>query len=459
MSSAGDIIRAIGRDPAGDFILGGASRARIVAMAAALTPKKAASYCLASTDRELIAAAVLARLMGGPPLILPPSLATRDLDQLARSLPGLVLLTAAETITGQGAALQPNHHPGAPGQQGDESRGQHAGTVPGFHINHDCLQRELVRIFTGGSTGLPRIWPKTGMNLLGEALFLCQHFQITPADRILATVPPYHIYGLLFSVLVPLVSGATVLPQQPAFPEEIRTATREHKATILVSVPPHYQAIASKPLAAPCLRLAFSSAGPLGEAENQDFTRHNQVPVIEVFGSTETGGIGSRNRFAGEEGFTPFAPVAWREKDGLLLVRSPFLSPELPVDQDGWFRTSDRVRSLGKGVFLPLGRADSIAKVGGKRVDLEEIRTTIRDLAEVRDCVVLSLPDAGGRGERIAALIAGNTDPASLKAQLAGRLPPHAMPRIIRVVANLPTQANGKIDRQAILDILDHEQN
>ncbi len=398
-------------------------------MAVALAQGKDPAYCLASTDRELIAAAILARLMGGPPLVLPSSLVPRELEQLTQNLSGLVLLTSAETITAKNGPKV-------------------------FQPENGCLDRELVRIFTGGSTGQPQIWPKTGLNLLGEALFLCKKFQITPSDRILATVPPYHIYGLLFSVLVPLVSGAAVVSAQPSFPAEIRETARRHDATILISVPPHYQAQRDTPLDCASLRLAFSSAGPLAEETNRNFCTCNQVPLIEVFGSTETGGIGCRNRFAGEAGFTAFQPVSWRESSGLLAVRSPFLSPELPLDQEGWFRTADRVRPLRDNQFLPLGRTDAVAKVGGRRVNLEKIRDTIKGLAGVQDCVVVALPETSGRGNRIAALVAGQVDPAMVRELTVRQLESHARPRIIRVVETIPVRANGKHDRTTILELL-----
>ena len=384
----------------------------------------AGPLCLATEDRGLVAAAILARLCGGPELILPPGLGTNMLEHLARQLPGLRL-------------LHTRPHPiDAPIR-----------LCPGWQ------ERELLRIFTGGTTGRPAIWPKTGLNLLAEARYLCQRFAIGPRDTILATVPPCHIYGLLFSVLIPLVSGAGVIPEKPLFPAEIREAARQHRATVLVSVPPHYQALRDTPLDCADLRLAFSSAGPLGKTENRDFRHRNQVAVIEIFGSTETGGIASRNRQAGEQGFTPFAPVQWRIHDDLLLVRSPFLSPTLELDDEGWFHSTDRVTRLSGDAFLPRGRADNIAKVGGKRVDLDEVAQTIRKMAGVRDCAVVALPERGGRGSRIAALVAGEAEPDQVRRELA-RLESHARPRTIRVVSTLPVRANGKHDRAAILELL-----
>ena len=72
-------------------------------------------------------------------------------------------------------------------------------------------EAELLRIYTGGSTGAPQLWVKTARNMFGEGFALARHFAVTPNDCLVATVPPYHIYGLLFSVILPLVAGAAVI--------------------------------------------------------------------------------------------------------------------------------------------------------------------------------------------------------------------------------------------------------
>ncbi|MCK7468092.1 MAG: AMP-binding protein [Desulfosudis oleivorans] len=66
----------------------------------------------------------------------------------------------------------------------------------------------FLRLFTGGSTGKPKVWSKSPRNLFAEAFYLQEKFALSDKDLFVATVPPYHIYGLLFSVLVPFVAHA-----------------------------------------------------------------------------------------------------------------------------------------------------------------------------------------------------------------------------------------------------------
>jgi len=426
------------------FTAGEASVAEVYAMAAwlrARLPGRAAgAVCLAADDRALIAAALLASLAGGPVLLLP----------FAFSAPALAAMHEATAFAVAITDVQRDLPPGVEvvcprrGDAGPELRRQ---TI--------APQQELLRLYTGGSTGVPQLWSKTGINLLAEALFLARHFGVSPEDRIVATISPYHIYGLLYSVLLPLVAGASVVPGMPSYPDEIVRAVEDHAASILVSVPAHYRILRGRAAMGPGLRRAFSSAGMLDPADNRAFCRHNPAGIVEIYGSTETGGIALRHRGRGEERFTPYPTLDWRIQAERLSIRSPYLSPNLPLQADGFFVTGDRVEASAEGGFHLRGRADSITKVAGKRVDLEEIAALIRRQPGVTDCLVLALADDGGREHRIVAMVEGReVEIEALRRQLATHLEPYALPRAIRIVDRMPLKDNGKYDRPAILRLL-----
>lgn len=427
---------------AGDFCKGLTTFAEVYGMAAWLRARLPArqegqAVCLASEDRAVIAAALLAALAGGPTLLLPYAFSDQALRQL-QAATGFKL-----AIGNPGRGLSPQTGLLCP-RRGDSGPALEAGTL--------AAEAELLRLYTGGSTGEPRLWPKTATNIFGEALFLAGHFGISGRDRILATIVPHHIYGLLYSVALPLVAGATVLAGMPSYPEEIHRAVLDHDATILISVPAHYRALHGRPALGPSLRLAFSSAGTLDAADNAAFCRQNPAGIVEVYGSTETGGIALRHRGRGEAHFTPYPNLAWRIDAEQLRIRSPFLSPNLARDRDGFYLSGDRVEACGSG-FVLRGRADSITKVAGKRVDLEEIADLIKQQAGVSDCLVVALAEGGGREHRLAAIVAGTIDADELRQRLARHLEPYAQPRLIRVVHHLPLLANGKYDRPEILRI------
>ena len=436
--------------PDKEFIRSGATFGEVYVMAAGLRAVLAApeyqgaSICLAVDNKAVMAAVLLAALYSsqsnGPTLLLPFALSTKALSRMQQLTGFAAAICDVDRDLPEGTTIiRPS-----------------AGTAAELAASAPISpQVELLRIFTGGSTGTPQIWSKTGENLFGEGFSLARHFAVTEKDCIVATVPPYHIYGLLFSVILPLVSGASVIMDSPSYPGDIADAIQKQEGTLLAGIPPHYRALRGKKVAGSTLRLAFSSAGMLDAEDNEAFFQLNKVGIVEVYGSTETGGIATRNRSVGEISFTTFPSVSWTIKEDRLCVRSSFLSPELHVADDGFFTTGDRVEQYGTNQFMLKGRVDGVTKVGGKRVDLEEVRAIIKKVPKVSDCVVMALPDAGGREHRIVALIQGTeVDMELLRKTLAASLEFYALPRQLKIIDRIPLQANGKYDRDAITHLL-----
>jgi acyl-coenzyme A synthetase/AMP-(fatty) acid ligase len=310
--------------------------------------------------------------------------------------------------------------------------------------------RAFVSLFTGGSTGKPRIWSKTPANLFGEAINLAGTFGIRQTDLLLSTVPPQHIYGLLGSVLLPFVASAQVLSRTYAFPREILSALQNEGATVLVGVPIHYRALRSGDLQRFSLRLALSSAALLESDDAAFFLEKTGLAITEIYGSTETGGMAIRSYGSDHGSWEPFSCIDWKILSDRLCVRSDFVSPDLPCDADGFFMTADRVAEVEGNRFKFLGRADHIVKIAGKRVDLEEIREKIRRIPGVNDAYITAAPLNGARQAEIAALVASDLPARKLRAAIRSMDDPYGRPRRIRVVKAIPVLPNGKIDRQRV---------
>jgi acyl-coenzyme A synthetase/AMP-(fatty) acid ligase len=393
--------------------------------------------CLCSDNRALVAAAALAALAGGPAVILPYARSEQALQETRQAIDFDVAL-----VDGPGG-LPPGVSP--------LDRRTIAATAPDPRLMRTGDPDDpWMFLFTGGSTGAPKIWTKTPRNLLGESAFLIREFNVTDADVVLATVPSYHIYGLLYSVLVPLLASARVCRQTPVFPNEIVTLLDRTAATILISIPAHYRALRNHRPNRHNLRLAFSSAGALAPEDDRAFFESLRVPVTEVYGSTETGGIALRCRAAGRPGLTPYTCVDWRIEDDALAVRSSFLSQELETDAAGYYRTADRAEPDGERGFALLGRSDGIVKVAGKRVDLTGIQQILRQIPGVDDAYVFAQKTGQGRENVILALVAGDVPEPLLRERLQRRLEPYALPRRIKIVAEIPVSSLGKVDRGEI---------
>lgn len=435
--------------PDREFVRSGATFGQVYAMAACLRSSLAGpecqgtAVCLAADNKATIAAALLASLAGGPSLLLPYAFSAQALAKMQQATGFTTAISDVKRDFPEG--VQVICPPSCP--ELAESTG-----IPVDYQSSPST--ELLKIFTGGSTGAPQVWAKTRENIFSESFLLASRYEVTEKDCIMATVPAYHIYGLLFSVALSLVSSATVVDETPSFPNEIAQLAKEYEITILASVPAHYRVLREFKLHS-SLRLAFSSAGMLDASDNEAFCHKNKMGVIEVYGSTETGGIATRNRALGEEVFTPFPTIDWKVLEDRLAVRSAYISPDLPINEEGFFIASDRVEARGVRKFILKGRADTVTKVGGKRVDLEEIRLLIKKESGVTDCVVIALPESGGREHQIGVLIQGdNIDVEMIKNNLVDSLEPYALPRLTRTVERIPVKNNSKYDWLAIAQLL-----
>jgi acyl-CoA synthetase (AMP-forming)/AMP-acid ligase II len=307
-------------------------------------------------------------------------------------------------------------------------------------------------LFTSGSTGEPAAIRKSLRQLDAEVEALDAVFgPLAGGDAVVhGTVSHQHIYGLLFRILWPLSSRRAFAPTRIAYNEQLTALGPS--PIVLVASPAHLKRLPETQdwrQLARSLRVVFSSGGPLPVDAALEVKRLWGQSAIEVFGSTETGGIAWRRGDGGRAPWQPLPGVEWRVQDGLLDVRSP----HLPSATE-WWSTSDRAHDAGDGRFELLGRADRIVKLEERRISLDAIQSRLQDSNLLDDVRVLALPghrillavaavaSAGGQ-----ALLDAEGRPAMverLRGWLAGHCDPIALPRRWRFVAGLPVDARGK---------------
>ncbi|MFD6247050.1 amino acid adenylation domain-containing protein [Streptomyces roseolus] len=135
--------------------------------------------------------------------------------------------------------------------------------------------------------------------------------------------------------------------------------------------------------------------------------------------------------------------------------------PAEPVDGSPLrvYRTGDRGYRDGEGVLHFTGRADRQVKIRGHRVEPEEIEFHAAGLPGVTACAAVPVPGELGNHDRLALFYTADGDAAEpaepLRRSLGRRLPPHAVPDVVRRVDRLPVTPNGKIDRPRLLAALD----
>ncbi len=323
-------------------------------------------------------------------------------------------------------------------------------------------------VYTSGSTGAAQAIPKQLAQLSSEVATLEALFgpRIDQAE-IVATVSHQHIYGLLFKVLWPLAAGRAIHAHSLNFPEQLAHVLGTRNC-VLVTSPAHLKRLPGHlawAAAAQHLCAVFSSGGPLAtEAAFAAANLLGQTP-IEVYGSSETGGIGWRQRQPGDIGAWLALPnVEWRVAidDNLLEVRSPHL------DGDGWLRLADRVQATGSGRFLLLGRSDRIVKIEEKRISLDALEAALSASSLVVDARVIVCGEVAGRRQQLAAFVVASEQGRlvlaeggklalnrRLRALLAGAVEAVGAPRRWRYLDQMPLDAQGKTTHAQLLALLD----
>ena len=326
------------------------------------------------------------------------------------------------------------------------------------------LRQARTVIYTSGSSGQPVAIHKRLAQLDAELQHLEAVFgpRLGAADEavIHGTVSHQHIYGLLFLVLWPLAAGRPVAVDRLAYPEQMALQLGG-LASVLVSSPAHLRRLPESVDWSPAraaLRAIFSSGGPLPpESSQQAHALLGQSP-IEVYGSSETGGVAWRQRAHDGDAWRPLPGVQWRLREDTLCVQSNHL------EDDAWFETSDRAKALDDGRFLLQGRADRIAKIEEKRVSLIAMEEALvatglvleaRALLVGRDAdsrlTVVAVPSAQGWEQLAAGGKRALND--QLRAHLLRGFERVVLPRRFRYLRELPVNAQGK-STEALLSAL-----
>jgi acyl-coenzyme A synthetase/AMP-(fatty) acid ligase len=305
--------------------------------------------------------------------------------------------------------LLPNNQPGTIQSLGDEFDGilneDKITTYLKAEIEHDHIalpeNREII-LFTSGSTGKPKKVTRTLKQLMSEIDVLQSTFyKGVQLRNIFSTVSHQHIYGLLFFILWPLAKQYHINLPILNYPEQLENLTpTKNTFTTLISSPALLKRI-DKNVDNSSVSTIFSSGGQLDITISESiFKAFKQYP-IEVFGSTETGGIAYRMQDKGED-WKIFKNVKIKIKKNQTLVNSPFFT-----NDNNYISIGDQI-ALDKNsrTFKHIGRTDSIVKIEEKRLSLTDMEYQIRQHKFVQDCKLIAL---NNNRQYIAAVIELNT--------------------------------------------------
>ena len=427
-------------------------RRDVAALAARIAPARGRDLVLYCDDAYAFAVGLLATACTGARAVLPPSRQPGTLRELAGEVYGALLDADA-----------PDALPGRPCWHPLEAREGSGAELAPIVLDRDT---PLAVMFTSGSTGASSRIDKAVRHLEDEVAGLEQKFGalLERDTRILATVAPQHLYGLLFRVLWPLAAGRPFLRSAVLHPEELAPHAEGARSFAVVSTPATLRHLVERGDLArrTGCRAVFSSGGPLSaEIARRTAEALGSAPW-EVYGSTETGGAAVRQQLHGDEPWQPMPGVRVEidAETGRLVIASPFVS-----GAGDRFTTGDRATLHGDGTFALLGRADRVIKVGERRLSLPDMEERLRAHASVEDVALLTL-EKGGDAVRVAAVVvptaaAWDAMAAGGRRSLAKTLTEHLaahfervlLPRAWRFTSALPRNAQDKITQDALREL------
>lgn len=251
------------------------------------------------------------------------------------------------------------------------------------------FQEGVALFFTSGTSGNPVGVLKSAAHIQREIETHKQWIRAYAFEQCLVSVPFFHIYGFLFGLALPLALDLDIVTQDHFLPGDILFHARS-KPTLCITNPVFIRALnrfgESIDLSG---SLFICSGGALESSEAGLFEEKYRTKLIQLYGSTETGGIAIRS--GGETLWTPLDTVEIDEAEGRLSVRSPYLSDYLY--QDGFSRiphpyvTTDLVR-IDEGRFEIIGRESELIKIGGKRLSVIEIERYLETLDGIEEALV-----------------------------------------------------------------------
>ena len=312
---------------------------------------------------------------------------------------------------------------------------------------------------TSGSSGEPKLIDKSLAQLANEVEALERLWgQNLGQASILGSVACQHIYGLLFRLLWPLCAGRPLYRRAVPFPEDLQRISLDQGDFAWIASPALLKRMGDNLdwSALSRVKQVFSSGGALpGEAAESLHERLGQWPT-EIYGSSETGGIGWRQ---GDTAWQPFPGVELSlDETGALRIASPYL-PAGHIEQ-----SADAAEIGTDGRFVLRGRLDRIVKLEEKRISLPMLEQALMSHDWVTDArlgviqegraflgAVLALSTNGvhalrNQGRR--------TVTETLRRHLAEHCETIALPRRWRLLLELPYSSQGKLAQSQVEALL-----
>lgn len=337
-------------------------------------------------------------------------------------------------------------------------------------------------LLTSGSTSEPKLVPLTQRNVSVSAHNMTNSLALNANDRCLNMMPLFHVGGLVDLLVAPLLSGGSVIVGANQHSETFFECMTQFQPTWYQGVPTMLQDLIShagindQPLKNNSLRLIRSVSAPLGTVAKADIERYFQVPVVEIYGMTETTGLITSNGLipddqrSGSVGTTagpivkiidPAGNPARLNQIGEIIVSgenvmagyddNPEANNEAFIGE--WLRTGDEGYLDEDGFLYLTGRIKEIINRGGEKISPREIDDLATIHPSVREAATFPvIHESLGEEVAIAVVRQPNAEltERELTDFLSQQLAYFKVPRKVLFLDQLPKNANGKLQRHIL---------
>lgn len=316
----------------------------------------------------------------------------------------------------------------------------------------------LVKL-TSGSTGMPKGIVATEANLIADAENICATMGIRPDDLNLGAIPFSHSYGFSNLVMPLLVQGTPVVVSNDYLPQSLVEIANRHRCTVAPLIPMVFEHLAVAGHGSfETIRTFLSAGAPLAASTSRRFRERFGRDIHSFYGCSECGGITyDRSGGAVERGTVGAAMegVTLTTAARRLTVRSGSVAAGYLFDartfepfEAGTFVTDDLVELRDDGEVALTGRASDLINTAGKKVNPREVEAVLLQIAGVREAKVYG-EAAGARGEVVAAAIVATPEVTreQVREFCRTRLSLHKVPRIIKLIEEMPVDERGKVKR------------
>jgi long-chain acyl-CoA synthetase len=333
-------------------------------------------------------------------------------------------------------------------------------------------------LYTSGTTGRQKGATLSHLNVVSNVLAVQRYMRMGPEDRLLVTLPLFHVAAQNVLMNGGVSAAATLVLQRRFDVARCAEAVEAHRVTVVTGVPTVYIALLNagvRPAALASVRFCKSAAATMPVEIARRWRETYGQTILEGYGLTETSPAATFNHEheyrAGSVG-TPVEMVDMRVVDeadrdvppgawGEVVFRGPNVMlgywnrPEetRAAMRGGWFHTGDIGYLDGDGYLYLVDRLKDMINTAGLKIWPREVEEVLYRHPAVRECAVVGIPDPV-RGEiarafvvlRPGAILAD----AELDAHCRAHLATYKAPRGYEFVAELPKSPSGKILKRAL---------